>query len=136
MKNLLTKYWWVLLVAIAVIVALYMMTKPPEATQGTTLIDTNGDKKGDTPFNPRPYTDVIHADVYSLTAPLWFRNTKPYEDLVALKNAEIIAVAQDWQDRYYKEKGETMLQAINDEVTIPNSVINPINARFRALNLS
>lgn len=134
----LKKNWYWLILAAVVLIAIYFAMKAPSVTAGTTLIDTNNDGKGDLAFNPRPYTDALYSTIYS-KAP-WFtlsayRDTKPYQDLLALTNAQVVAVAQDWNERYYKQDSQTLLQAIADE-TLSADIINPITARFRALNIS
>ena len=134
----LKKYWWLIALAVVVIAVVYFGSKAPSSTAGTTLIDSNGDGKGDTAFNPRPYTDSLKATIDS-RASWWtlgaYRDTKPYQDLLALSNPQLKAVADDWQSRYYKENNESLLQAINGEF-LSSDILTPINARFRALNIS
>jgi hypothetical protein len=62
-------------------------------------------------FSPGPYTDAIHNDIYAS----WYtpRNVTPYANALQLSNAELAAVDNDWNNRYYTEKGQKLSEAIN-----------------------
>lgn len=67
---------------------------------------------GITQFNPGPYTDNLHEDITEIWG---FRNSKPYSDLLSLSNTQVVAVYNDWNNRYYSEDNETLYQAIAAE---------------------
>jgi hypothetical protein len=130
-------FWVFALVFVAVAYAIYSLeSKGGNATAGTKNLQTTNPTTGETvsyQFNPRPYTDRLKETAYSNF--FIFSDAKPYKDLLALKGAEIIAVAQDWNSRYYNLHQESLLQAINDEY-LDSDLLAEINAKFASLNLS
>lgn len=129
-------FWVFSLVFVAVAYAIYSIeSKGGKATAGTTNLQTVN-AQGETvsyQFNPRPYTDRLKETIYSNFG--IFSDAKPYKDMLALKGAEIIAIAQDWNNRYYQEDNESLLQAINAEY-LDSDLLSQINAKFASLNIS
>lgn len=133
-------FWLVAVVLIAIAYAIYdMETKGGKVSAGTknletTVTDAYGNVSTTTyQFNPRPYTDRLKETINSWAFGL--SDAKPYHDLLALKNSEIVAVAQDWNDRFFREKQETLLQAINGE-WLGDDLLARINQKFASLNIS
>lgn len=129
-------FWVFALVFSAVAYAIYSLeSKGGKVTAGTQNIqiqDASGQNVSYA-FNPRPYTDRLKETIYSKFA--IFSDAKPYHDLLGLKNPEIVAVAQDWNNRYYNLDQESLLQAINNEY-LDSDLLATINAKFASLNIS
>jgi hypothetical protein len=86
-------------------------------------------------FNPGPYTDAIYEDITEIFGT---RDSKPYQDLLGLSNTQLVAVYNDWNQRYYSKSKETLTQAIAKETTIWNyswlSVAGTLINRLKSLN--
>lgn len=83
--------------------------KLPSDTQGTSVPSN---------WNPGTITDALHYDLYCKAC---FRNTQPYIDASALSNSQVVAVHNDWNQRYFSENKETLRQAMDAEFTAFNS---------------
>lgn len=78
--------------------------------------------------------DAIYKDIYSWGT----RNAKPYSDLLALSNSDFVRAYNDWNNRYFKEDGETLRMAINNENSIYQPFIlvrDTLNSKFSSLGL-
>ncbi len=67
-------------------------------------------------FNPRPLTDALQQDIYEVWG---IRNNSIYEQVAALNDIELLAVYNDYTDRYYSKDSETLIQAMNGEIYDP-----------------
>lgn len=61
-------------------------------------------------FNPKTYTDLIHKDLNSSF--LIPHSAIPYEEAMKLSDDSLIAIYNDWIDRYYAIDGKNMVDAI------------------------
>jgi hypothetical protein len=69
-----------------------------------------------TNWNPGAYTDALRNELYG-----WgLRSAKPYNDVLALSNSQVVAIHNDWNRRYHYEYKETLRQAIEKEKTVWN----------------
>ena len=98
-------------------------------------IDTQGGNV--TTFNPGPLTDALHDDINEIFG---IRNIEPYRELLTISNSQLVAVYNDWNQRYYAEDSRTLPQAIKHEMTSLFSFTWPTLAetvldRFKSLNL-
>ncbi|HTN47196.1 MAG TPA: hypothetical protein VL098_12680 [Flavipsychrobacter sp.] len=88
-------------------------------------------------FDPKPYTDAVHEDIYSS---FWVsRKHQPYKDLLSLADCQLIKVWNDWNNRYFSEDKQNLKQALDDEIA--NDVTFPvlrsqIFERFKRLNIA
>jgi hypothetical protein len=87
-------------------------------------------------FNPGAYTDALERDIYGK---LSTRSSKPYNDVLALSNSQVVAIHNDWNKRYYHKHKETIYQALSREYTIWNlfwlNAAGALMARLASLNL-
>lgn len=90
---------------------------------------------GQTNFNPGPYTDAVYEDITEI---IGTRDSLPYQALLSLSNTQLVAVYNDWNQRYYTKLKETLTQAISKEYTIWNyswtSVAGTLIDRLKSLN--
>jgi len=65
-------------------------------------------------YNPGSLTDRLANEIIGIN---WTpRDRTPFDELLSIPDWQFIAVANDWQKRYYNKSGKlTLLQAINDE---------------------
>lgn len=65
-------------------------------------------------YNPGPLTDRLSNEIIGIA---WTpRDRTPFDELLKIPDWQFIAVANDWQKRYYNKAGKlTLLQAINNE---------------------
>ena len=68
---------------------------------------------GGSSFNPKAYTDRLKQDIYCFFCT---RDHSIYRDLASMSNSNLMKVYNDWNDRYYGQSNETMIQAMNGEV--------------------
>lgn len=140
-------YFWVMIVlGGGIFLAVFMwlkksMINPQAQPKNYTYTDPETGQTKTISFAPEAYTDALHVEVYSWSA----RNMKPFEDLLALKDGEFVAVATDWNNRYKKTDSwygtvtETLKQAIMgerfDNVGKQKEVYEALQAKFLRLNI-
>lgn len=78
-----------------------LMTKPPHIEAGAEI----------TP-KIRQYTDSLDQDIYEKWGT---RNSAIYATVAVLPNADLSAIYNDWQERYYSKDNQTLVQAMEDE---------------------
>lgn len=87
-------------------------------------------------FNPGPFTDAIFEDVNETFG---FRDAQPYNQALGLSNTQLVAVYNDWNNRYFNKAHKTMTKAIQDETTIWNysfiSAAQTLIDRLKSLKL-
>lgn len=90
---------------------------------------------GQTNFNPGPFTDAVYEDITEI---IGTRDSVPYQNLLGLSNSQLVAVYNDWNQRYYSKVKQTLTQAIADEMTIWNyswvTVAGTLIERLKGLN--
>jgi hypothetical protein len=96
--------------------------------------DTQG---GNVTFNPGALTDALHDDINEMFG---IRDIEPYRELLTISNSQLVAVYNDWNNRYYLDDNRTLPQAIKHEMTSLFSFTWPTIAetvleRFKSLNL-
>lgn len=87
-------------------------------------------------FNPGPYTDAIFEDVNETFG---FRDAEPYNQALGLSNTQLVAVYNDWNQRYFNKVGKSLTKAIQDETTLWNysfiSAAKTLIDRLKSLKL-
>lgn len=141
MKDYWARYKFIIITVIIILVIAYLIyyfgkkkgsqytpqnvNIPPDLKPGGSVTDSSGniipvytDSNGQT-FNPGPYTDAIYAD---LSCYFCLHTATPYQSAMALSNAELATVYNDWNQRYaQKMSNETLIQAIQGDFTIWNT---------------
>lgn len=85
-------------------------------------------------YNPAPLVDAIKADIY---CKFCFRDKQLYKYLSALPDSKLVACWNYWNEKYFSMDGESMYNAINNEVLgwELQSYWNTLKSRFKQLNL-
>lgn len=120
MKNFSPKNIAIVIVVILIIVAIiYFLGKRAGKKTTPQEVELPSDIQPNeiTSFNPGPYTDAIFQDVNELFG---FRDAEPYNQALGLSNTQLVAVYNDWNQRYLNKVGKTMTKAIQDETTLWN----------------
>jgi hypothetical protein len=120
MKNFSPKNIAIVIVVILIIVAIiYFLGKKAGKKTTPQEVELPSDIQPNeiTSFNPGPYTDAIFQDVNELFG---FRDAEPYNQALGLSNTQLVAVYNDWNQRYLNKVGKTMTKAIQDETTLWN----------------
>ena len=124
-------YWVIGIVLFAIIAAMIMNNGSSNPQKGTkNYKDENGNVVS---FNPVPYTDNLHDEIYSYRTSL-FAFQKPYEELYNLNDTEFAMVAEYWNKRYFSEDKETLRMAIYKELNV--SLQDELQAKFKRLNIA
>lgn len=88
-----------------------------------------------TNFNPGPFTDAIYEDISEI---IGVHDSQPYQALLGLSNSQLVAVYNDWNQRYYNKYKQTLTQAIAGESSVWNyswlSVAGTLIDRLKSLN--
>lgn len=96
--------------------------KPVSSSSGSHPVNTNAGLNTGTgnssDFDPTPYTDNIHKDLNSSF--LIPHSATPYETANDLSDDDLVAVYNDWIDRYYSVDGKNMVDAIQSSGTTFN----------------
>ena len=138
MKNFLLSNWKIILVVVVVIILLIFVYKkgrkwvpkqvklPPDTQPG-----------GAINFNPGTYTDAIFKDIDCVFCT---HKIKPYADLNALSNSQLVAVYNDWNQRYFSEYNETIVQAMSGELSFLGytwaQTVKLVIERYKSINLN
>lgn len=109
------------LIIVAILVAVFLIGRHKGKQYTPSTVKLPSDTQGiavPSNWNPGTITDAIHYDVYCKVC---FRSTQPYTDAAALSNSQLVAVHNDWNQRYFSENKETLRQAIEAEYSALNS---------------
>jgi hypothetical protein len=134
--NLLTKWWiWVILIIGGGIAAFFLFFNKEDTQQKPKkwkYFDPQTGESKEINYAPGPLTDRLYKEINSY----YFRDNTPFQELAKLSDGEIVAVATDWNNRYKKDSGETLLMAITSEYTIEKTVYDTIVNKLTSLNIS
>lgn len=87
-------------------------------------------------YNALPLTQKLYDDIYAVFS---FRQEAPYRELLALSDAQFIAVYNMWNRTYYEKDQETLPKAIAGEnsglFTEFKGLQSSLARRFQTLNL-
>lgn len=131
----------IVVVVIGIVLAIYFSGKRAGKKTVPAPVPLPADTRGGSispTFNPGPYTDPIWEDIDEIFG---VHEAAPYVALNKLSNSELVAVYNDWNQRYFTKAGhKTMPQAIKGEYTFWNTqwatVAGLIVERYAAMGLS
>ncbi len=95
------------------VVSIYFVQQTGIFPQGNVQLpnDINPEAGPDGSFNPHPYTDSLYNDINSYG----IRDVSAYSNALQLSNAELAAVINDWNARYYNKSQQKLSDAISGE---------------------
>lgn len=111
----LNEYKWILLAIIITAIVIYYFGKKAGQAVAPKTVTLPGDiiGPGGNQFNPGPYTDGMYNDIYGgLFTP---RDSTPYANALNLSDSQLVAVYNDWNNRYWAKDNETIIDALNGE---------------------
>lgn len=111
----------VIAVILLIIMAVYFYKKGKKSSQQPDIEDLiipsdNPNTGSSQYFNPKPYTDALKSDIYSLGT----RNVQLYDAVAKLSNSKLASIYKDWGIRYYKLDKESLTEALMGEVSSYN----------------
>lgn len=133
------KWFWIVVVVLGIILFIYFSGRAAgrKFVPKDVIIPSDTQPIGSTGnFNPGPYTDAVYNDINTFLP----HSTAPYDDLIKLSNSQLVAVYNDWSQRYYSKSNETMVQALKGESSLFNVAwvygVDAVLKRFASLNLT
>src|ERR1051325_2340441 len=107
----------IVVIAIIILMVIYFWGK----SQGKKYVPQDVDLpegEGGANFNPGTYTDAIYEDLDEVAG---VHEEEPYKNALALSNAQLAVIYNDWNHRYAKDfDNKDLIGAIQDDWTIWN----------------
>lgn len=105
----------IILIIILIIYLLYRAYKNKYYPAKDVTLPTDTQSGNITTWNPSAYTDAIYNDLNSVFTP---HSATPYESANKLSNSQLVAIYNDWNDRYKaKFSNLDIIDAINGDFT-------------------
>lgn len=117
-KILTNKWFWIVLITIIIIIIVVYKYKHKYVAAKDVQLPSDTQAGGITTWNAGQYTDAIYNDLNDVAS---LHDSKPYTDALSLSNSQVVAIYNDWNDRYKsKFNNKDLISAIEGDFTIWN----------------